>query len=326
LLAPSTGAAGTAPQALGQPAVEPSGGSVIAAIPPQSDNQPPKILDHLITTVAGSHGEEINLRLGAFDDEDGAASLALRTEGRLPNGMQFINAGGGVAQLYGRPVESGNFSFEVVAVDPQGLVATFPVNLSIDAPAAFRDLRQYITGYSGGDCFLSRPLELGATSARIEVFVAQADPLYKFDGDFKRDQGFEANIEGRLISQAQCGLMHALDQVGPNALDNRLQFSIVKDQIKSGETLEGVVGGGADARLFLYDNDGGVTDLAQFVTPGPAGAAFKLPLHGDGPQVLVAAIPEAGSGLGPSAGLEELLGAAKRGEAALALGYIVIAK
>jgi hypothetical protein len=61
-------------------------------------------------------------------------------------------------------------------------------------------------------------------------------------------------------------------------------------------------------------------------TPGPAGAAFKLPLHGDGPQVLVAAIPEAGSGLGPSAGLEELLGAAKRGEAALALGYIVIAK
>jgi hypothetical protein len=321
---PRTGSA--APEALGQPVTEPSDQPLVAVIPPQAENLPPKVLDHILVPVNGSHGEEINLRLGGFDDEEGAGSLTLRVEGRLPNGMQFINAGGGVAQLYGRPVESGNFSFEVVAVDPQGLVSKFPVSLGISAPAAFRELREYITGYKGGDCFLSRPLELAEQAARIEVFVAEADPLYQFDGDFKRDRGFEAAIEGRLITQAQCGLMHALDQVGPHALDNRLRFRIVQDQLRSGETLEGVVEGGADARLFLYDNEGGVTDLAEFVTPGPGGAAFRLPLNGDGPQVLIAATPEAASGLGASAGLEQLLGAAKRGQAALALGYIVVAK
>ena len=114
------------------------GNTALAAIPPQAENLPPKILEYILVPVDGSHGEEINLRLGTFDDEDGAGSLALRAEGRLPNGMQFIQAAGGVAQLYGRPVESGNFSFEVVAIDPQGLISKFPISLNVTAPAAFR--------------------------------------------------------------------------------------------------------------------------------------------------------------------------------------------
>lgn len=319
---PMTGAGATAPSTLGQPAAGSGGGVPVVSLP-QGENRPPKILDHILAPVDGASGQALDVTLGRFDDEDGARALQIREEGRLPNGLRFV-ASGGEARLTGSPAESGNFSFKVVAADPQGLVASFPVSLSIEAPAAFRDLRNYITGYNGGDCFLSRPLELGQRSARIEVFVAAADPLFKFDGDFKRDRGFEANIEGRLITPAQCGLMHALDQVGPHALDNRLQIRIDKDQLKSGETLSGTVTGGTGARLFLYDSSGGITDLAAYTSEGPQGTSFSLPLQADGPQVLVAAIPEAASGLGASAGLEQLLGAAQRGQTALALGYVQV--
>jgi hypothetical protein len=319
---PKTGAGAAPPSTLGQPAAGTGDSAIVVSLPP-SENQPPKILDHILAPIDGSRGEALDLALGRFDDEDGAGALQIRQEGRLPNGVEFVGTGG-EARLRGRPAESGNFSIKVVATDPQGLIASFPVELSIRAPGAFRDLREYITGYDGGDCFLSRPLELSERQARIEVFVAEAEPLFRFDGDFKRDRGFEASIEGRLITPAQCGLMHALDQVGPHALDNRLQFRIDKDQLKSGETLSGRVSGGSGARLFLYDSSGGITDLAPYTSEGTQGTSFRLPLQADGPQVLVAAIPEAASGLGPSAGLEQLLGAAQQGKAALALGYIVV--
>jgi hypothetical protein len=148
----------------------------------------------------------------------------------------------------------------------------------------------------------------------------------KFDGDFKAAQGFEADIGLRLITPAQCSLIHTLDLVGPRAMDNRLQFKIVNDKMRSGEMLEGLVEGGTGARLFLLDHQGDVTDLARYVSNSGLGAHFELPLHADGPQVLIAALADPSSGLTPAAGLDEYISAAQRGAAAVALGFVVVTK
>jgi NAD(P)-dependent dehydrogenase (short-subunit alcohol dehydrogenase family) len=79
------------------------------------------------------------------------------------------------------------------------------------------------------------------------------------------------------------------------------------------------------AKLFLFDNLGGMTDLSEFLQPGIGMATFGVQLHANGPQILIAAKPRPGSNVSAASGLEELLGAAQRGDAALALAFFVIA-
>lgn len=328
--APSVGGADTVPVpstggALVAQPTPPSEPGPLAAITPTPPPAGPRILDRLLAPASAAEGDDVNLRLGSFASDAGPGALTLRAEGRLPNGLTLAKADDGSARLSGKPKESGDFTFDVVAVDPTGQAATFPIRLLVTPPTANLKTREYILGYQGGACFLSRPMELGPRSARIEVFAAEVDPAIRFDADFKATQGFEAAIELRQITRDQCDLVAALDQVGPRALDNRLRIQIIKDQLKSGENLEGIVEGSNDIHLFLFDNQGGTNPLDEFLSPGATGARFKLPLHANGPQVLIAALADPAAGLGPKAGLEELLGAAARGNASLALGFITVA-
>ncbi len=321
----SDGGSLTIPPTGGGALQSPTGGGTELANIPTSGNQPPTIQDAAQGSLSVVQGQDVNVRLGAFFDEEGGSSLKLNVDGSVPAGVAVRIASKGVVQLYGRPAEFGEFDIRVAAVDAQGLVSKpIPVRISISPPVENRAVRDYILGYNGGQCFLSRPLDLGPNLAQIEVFAAEIPPVIAFDGDFKRDQGFEANIGLRLISGDQCPLVNALDQVGPQALDNSLQINLVKDELAAGDRLQGSLQGGEGARLFLFDHLGGMTNLTDFLKPGAGGATFGLPIHADGPQILIAAKPRADSGLTASAGLEELLGAAQRGQASLALAFFVI--
>ncbi len=318
LAIPSTGGSALQSPAGGE------GGTAIAAIP-TSENQPPTIRD----PQTGPHqivlGQDVNLRLGAFFDEEGGSSLKLNVDGYLPSGVDVRMNDDGVIQLYGRPTEFGDYDIRIAAVDPQNLVSkALPFRLSISQPAENRAVRDYILGYDGGACFLSRPIELGPQKALIEVFAAEIPPVLAFDGDFKTDQGFEAQIGMRQITTDQCPLVFALDQVGPQALDNSVQINLVKDELAAGDRLQGTIQGGDGAKLFLFDNLGGMTDLSEFLKAGLGLATFGVQLHADGPQILIAAKPRPGSNVPASSGLEELLGAAQRGDASLALAFFVI--
>ena len=315
LTIPRTGGAQTQPT---------SGDTSIAAIP-KIENQPPTIQDQVSDPIGAIQGQQINARLGSFFDEDGPSAIELRVEGRLPNGVQVLMAPGGVVQLYGEASDFGQFEVRIAAVDPQGLISrAIPVRIDVDRGGVNPAVRDYILGYNGGTCFLSRPMDLGPQTAQIEVFAAEIPPVVAFDADFKRDQGFEAQIGLRLVTQDQCALVNALDQVGPQAMDNSLRVVLIKDEIASGDTLRGRIEGGDGAKLFLFDHLGGMTDLSDFVKTSGGETSFSIPISASGPQILIAARPRNSASADPNAGLELLLGAAQRGEASLALGFFMI--
>ena len=311
---------------------QPSGGgaatdsTAIASIqPPQ--NQPPTIESASSGPLAVAQGQSVNARLGSFFDEEGPSAMTLKVEGTVPNGLAIRLAEGGVAQLYGTPAEFGDYEIRVAAVDPEGLVSQpIPVSLNIAPPVENKTVRDYIIGYNGGDCFLSRPLELGPQLARIEVFADQqkVQPVLDFDAAFKRDMGFEANIGMRAITEQQCPLIYALDQVGPQALDNSLIIDLDRDELAAGDDLQGKIKGGEGASLFLYDHLGGLTDLSGYVETRNGETGFSVPVTAQGPQILIAARPREGADVAASAGLDALLGAAQRGQASLALGFFIM--
>ncbi len=317
----------TAPPTGGGQIQQPQGGqgnTQLSAIP-KPENQPPTLRNAHQGAVNAVQGEAINLVLGSFFDEEGPTGLTLNVDGTLPAGISIRLVDGGTVQLFGTATEFGTFAVQIAAVDPQGLVSR-PASLSlvIAQPSAHSTVRDYILGYDGGTCFLSRPVTLAERTAQIEVFAAQVPPAIAFDSDFKRDQGFEANIGVRLISDAQCPLINALDQVGPQAMDNSLVITLARDELTSGDRLQGVVKGGEGARLFLFDHLGGLTDLSARLTPGAGGASFGLPVQAEGPQILIATKPRPGSGVSADLTLEELLGAAQKGQASIALGFFIM--
>lgn len=82
--------------------------------------------------------------------------------------------------------------------------------------------------------------------------------------------------------------------------------------------------GGQGARLFLYDHRGGLTDLSGYVQTLSGETGFVIPVTAVGPQILVATRPRAGAEIGVPGRLEQIIGAARRGEASLALGFFVM--
>jgi hypothetical protein len=301
-------------------------GDVPTAAIPAPENRPPTLRDALGGRLDVLQGEPVNANLGVFDDEEGAAALRLDVRGALPGGLDLRLAQGGVVQLYGTPAEYGDFEIRIAAVDPQDLIGPpITVTLEVEPPAAIRTLRDYILGHDGGECFLSRPTELGPRLARIEVFAAESriQPVLDFDAAFKRDMGFEAQIGMRPISDAQCALVQRLDGLGPAALDSALAIALERDEPAAGEIVAGTIRGGEGARLFLVDAAGALADFSGSVHTDAGRTSFSLPVTGSGPRILIAARALPGASLPPSASLDDVLDAARRGDAALALGFFI---
>ena len=306
----------------------PGGGTTELAAVAKPKNQPPTIRSRAPSTLSANQGQSLNVRLGEFFDEDGAVNLKLKIQGDVPNGLTIRMVEGGIAEMFGTPAEYGNYNIKVAAIDSEGLIsASITVALSVERPVENRKVRDYILAYQGGDCFLSRPTELGPQLARIEIFASKDEipRIYEFDSKFKVDNGFEAKIGVRLITADQCELVRVLDQIGAQALDNSLVIRLIKDQLLPGDTLTGKVKGGRGSRLFLFDNLAGIADLSGFVREEGGETGFSVPISGgNGPQILIAARPRDGSGVSADASLNQLLAAAQQGKASLALGFFIL--
>lgn len=321
---PRTGGSSPTPSTPGTPGAD---NTKLAAVAAPKD-QPPTIRSRAPDSLSANQGQPLDMRLGEFFDEDGAVNLRLKIQGDVPNGLTIEMVEGGIARMSGTPTEYGDYTIKVAAIDSAGLISeSITVALKVERPLENRDLRDYVLAYQGGDCFLSRPLDLTQKKPLIEVFLSEAGipAVYKFDEDFKKQNGVEANIRARLISADQCELVHVLDRVGPLALDNSLVIRMIRDQLVAGDTLAGKIQGGHGARLFLFDNLASVTDLSGFVTERSGETGFSVPISGGkGPQILIAARPRDGSGVAPDASLNQLLAAAQQGKASLALGFFIL--
>ena len=319
---PRTGDSG--PSAPGTPA----GGTTELAAVAAPKNQPPTIRNRVPDSLSAGQGQPLDMRLGEFFDEDGAVNLSLKVQGDVPNGLTFEMVTGGIVRMFGTPTEYGRYTIKVAAIDSAGLISeSITVALRVERPRENREVRDYVLAYRGGDCFLTRPMRLAPREALIEVFLSEAEipAVYKFDEDFKTENGFEANIRARLISVDQCELVYVLGKVGPEALDNSLVIQLVEDQLRAGDTLSGKIQGGRGARLFLFDNKAGVADLSDFISELSGEIGFRVPISGGrGPQILIAARPREGSGLSATASLNQLLAAAQQGRASLALGFFIL--
>jgi hypothetical protein len=136
--------------------------------------------------------------------------------------------------------------------------------------------------------------------------------------------GFEADFNVRLITDDQCPLIHAMDQVGPEALDNALVISLNRDELTAADRLTGKLQSGEGAKLYLYDSQGGLHDLSADLRTVGGETGFDIEMSGTGSQILIAAKPRPGSNIDPNQGIEYMLGAAQRGQASLALGYFTM--
>ena len=305
----------------------PSGASSNTGIAALPENSPPTIVSSLNEPLGAARNVPIDSIIGTFFDNEGPENLRLQIEGFLPAGVSARLTSEGRVQLTGTPMEYGSFPLRIAAVDPEGAISeAFVFTLNINETKDNLRAWKYVANYPGGECTLSRPDVLTETSAIVEVFAAESaiDRIYQLNDDFIRDMGFEADFNVRLITDNQCPLIYALDQVGPEALDNALVISLDRDELGGNDRLVGKLQGGEGAKLYLYDSEGGLHDLSRDLRTVSGETGFDIEMAGTGAQILIAAKPRPGANIDPSQGIEFLLGAAQRGEASLALGYFTM--
>lgn len=314
-----------------------SGGTLLGPTPSAVDSSPqvaalpqnsaPTIVSNLTEPLGAARNVPLDSIIGTFFDNEGPENLRLQVDGQLPTGVSARLTSAGNVQLTGTPQEYGSFPLKIAAVDPEGAVSeAFVFTLNILSTKDNIRAWNYISNYPGGECTLSRPDVLTESSAVVEVFAAESaiERIYKLNDDFIRDMGFEADFNVRLITDDQCPLIFALDQVGPEALDNALVISLSRDELSGSDRLTGKLQGGNGAKLYLYDSQGGLHDLSSDLRTVGGETGFDVEMAGTGAQILIAAKPREGSGIDGNSGLEALLGAAQRGAASLALGYFTM--
>ncbi|MEM9060518.1 MAG: protein kinase [Pseudomonadota bacterium] len=302
-----------------------SDSSLLAATRPAGEA--PTILNRQPAPLGLARNVPMEALVAEIFDEAGAEKLSLEIDGFLPAGVAAQVTSEGRVLLSGTPLEYGSFPVRLAARDPDGQLSD-AIEITLTVASTKENLRawKYISDYPGGVCTLSRPDVLTESSAIVEVFAAESaiDRIYKLNDDFIRDMGFEADFNVRLISEDQCPLIYALDQVGPAALDNALVISLTRDELSGNDRLEGKLQGGSGAKMYLYDSQGGLHDLSQELRTVGGETGFSIEMAGTGGQILIAAKPRPGASVDPNAGIERLLGAAQSGEASIALGYFTM--
>ncbi|MDX3807910.1 serine/threonine protein kinase [Bosea thiooxidans] len=158
-------------------------------------------------------------------------------------------------------------------------------------------LERYIRDYDGGPCFFLWPLEIGDGKAVLEGFGSNTEPFFAFDNAFRAAQGFEAQINLRALTTAQCPMADFLRQPGV-VIDRGVKLQIGNFNMKSGEVMNGAVeaGGGLNLDVVLIGDDGLVYNLASFMKREGDKVSFNLKLESTGgaarPQTVLALVSQ----------------------------------
>jgi hypothetical protein len=164
------------------------------------------------------------------------------------------------------------------------------------APPANRaeEVARYIGQYDGGDCFFVTPVAVSANAARIDGYGATGAPFEALDAAFKGANGFEATIDVRQVTIAQCPALTFLGRLRANrAQAPRLQVG--QASLRSGEALAGTIDGvgNSNVQLLLVSDEGQVQDVSALLKPSGDTRAFNMRMQRSGaagaqPQLLIA--------------------------------------
>jgi hypothetical protein len=249
--------------------------------------------------------------LPPFADKNDLASLKLRVEPRLPPGLLFADRGSGFGVISGKPTEPGRFVFDVVATDPAGASARMSTSITVAAavkpppptsqsrvePVAVNPqekLARLVQNFDGGPCFYIRSYAATDTSASIEGFGADTAAFERLEGDFRRANGFDPQINLRKVTSDQCAAVDFLKTTGTSGTDSPA-IEVTSFDVGRGKPLTGRISGFGERHLdlLMVSDDGLVVSLNRAVQAGRGTAKFDVTMTADprsvgAPQLLIA--------------------------------------
>lgn len=289
-------------------------------------NAAPQVTDSPGGAIQLIIGKDFTRRVGSFSDDSGPAALKISVAGAVPNGVTVSTGSDGSVGLSGTPREDGEFPFEIIATDADGASARFAVSLVVIRPRI--DLsdpgRQVVAQANRKACFFVRILQLVPGTARLEAFGAEVAPMHELDRDFKARAGYEAKIRGRKISAQQCRIVDTLGLLDFAMLEHDASMRVPNEQPARGELVKGLVKKGADALLFLIDEQGRGRELEAQTAIVGQDLEFQTRLTGRGPQLIVAAIPIAPGALAGARTLQDIARPSMRGRVKLVIAHVSV--
>lgn len=151
---------------------------------------------------------------------------------------------------------------EIVAVDPDTITPPEPVQ---EPP--LHPVLQYVRDANLGPCTHLRVASHSDDAAVINGYGASVPTFAQFHSDFQNDFGFEALVNLRPITRAQCAAVDLVEALTPSG-GGTLNFQLDRDQITDGDILSGEITGldGRALEVFLVASDGRLYSLDQLVT------------------------------------------------------------
>jgi serine/threonine-protein kinase len=156
------------------------------------------------------------------------------------------------------------------------------------------EIERYLSQYNGGDCFFISPTAVSASAARIDGYGDSPAAFEILDDAFKRANGFEADIDVRQVTSAQCPAITFLGRLRGER-SRALRVRVATTNLKNGDALVGTVEGAGNnsVQLLLVSDEGAVQDLSGLLKPAGDARSFNLRVErigaaGAQPQLLIA--------------------------------------
>ncbi|WP_298965149.1 hypothetical protein [uncultured Roseibium sp.] len=173
-----------------------------------------------------------------------------------------------------------------------------PVELASIDPLA--KVTNYVADYDAGECAHLSVMSAGTDTASVTAFGAGIAPFAVFDKSFAASQGYEANIELRLVTRPQCAL---LDAIGfSQGIEAAGLVELERTVVKSGSSVSGLIqrdlpieriaaaetaglelNGKGPPEIYLIDDAGSIHDGREFILPASNAATaggwrFAIPV------------------------------------------------
>ncbi|QCI64053.1 serine/threonine-protein kinase [Phreatobacter stygius] len=115
----------------------------------------------------------------------------------------------------------------------------------------------FVRSYDGGPCLFLAVRSAGDRQVDVEGFGVSKAAIDRFDVDFKRANGFEAQIQFRPLSQAQCPAVDFLRMVAGER-DPALRFDLQTFNVRPGRTIDGTIQGAGlkSVSVLMVTDDG----------------------------------------------------------------------
>jgi hypothetical protein len=182
---------------------------------------------------------------------------------------------------------------QVAKLEPHSPVAAPP--LQDEGPTSsgrIDKIVRYVEQYDGGRCFFVAPVAVTETEAKLEGYGASARNFEALDTAFRHENGFEASIDVRLVTPAQCPAVTFLGRLrGANAPHLRIDGV----NLGPGNALTGTVDGygSRNIELLLATDAGTVQNVSHLLKLRTAMKTFMIEMRdiatasGGQPQLLI---------------------------------------